>query len=339
MILAVDPAHPDPSILAQARELLLNGQLVAFPTETVYGLGANALDANAVARIFEAKGRPAWNPVITHVVDASAAQALTSQWPDAAQLLADKFWPGPLTMVLPKHASIPDVVTAGRDAVAVRVPAHPVALALLQAVNTPLAAPSANRFTQVSPTTAAHVASSLGDRVSLILDGGSCSVGIESTIVDLTGDVPTMLRPGAITRSQLAEALGRPVDIVTGRVSVIDPNVTGQRAPGMGERHYAPRSDVWLFDPSQREELHTALQERRSSMDGAVVALLIDDPLSLVKPDVVMRMPRDPDGYARILYAALHDADARGAALIVIEYPPDTDAWRAIRDRLARAAR
>ncbi|MBL0173213.1 MAG: threonylcarbamoyl-AMP synthase [Gemmatimonadaceae bacterium] len=343
-VLPVDPVHPDPASIARAVEVLAAGELLAFPTETVYGLGASALDAEAVARIFAAKGRPAWNPVIAHVADVSGARALTSVWPKEAQRLADAFWPGPLTIILPRHARVPEIVTAGRDAVGVRVPAHPVALALLRAFNGPIAAPSANRFTRVSPTTAAHVADSLGDRVSCILDGGPCTVGIESTVVDLSGSTPTVLRPGMITRAQLAAVLERPVDVATVRVAADGASTDSQRSPGMSDRHYAPAADTWLFDPAQPAEIVAALASARDRVGvGRVVALLMQQPLrdalGLTPDDVVVPMPQDPEAYARALYSALHAADARGAVIVIIERPPETEAWSAIRDRLARATR
>lgn len=339
-VLAIDPEKPDPSAIAQAIAqavaLLQSGQLVAFPTETVYGLGANALDADAVARIFEAKGRPAWNPVITHVADTDAARALARDWPANAQRLAERFWPGPISLVVAKHPDVPDIVTAGHDSVAIRVPAHPVALALLRAVARPLAAPSANRFTQVSPTTAAHVVQSLGDRVPLVIDGGTCDVGIESTIVDLTSETPTILRPGSISQAQIEATLQRAVNVASSRVRLTEEHIPGQRAPGGAERHYAPRAEVWLFDPEQIGEIQSALENRNS---GSITALLRTTDLPPAIPHRMVRMPADPDGYARALYAALHDADAQGAALVLVERPPDFDSWRAIRDRLTRAAR
>lgn len=341
-ILRLDPGNPDPVVVEHAAALLRRGGLVAFPTETVYGLGANALDPDAVAAIYAAKGRPAWNPVIAHVPDVAAARALTRHWPAAADRLAAAFWPGPLTLVLPKAPNVPDVATAGLDAVAVRIPAHPVALALLRAAGVPIAAPSANRFTQVSPTTAQHVQTSLGDRVGLILDGGPSSVGIESTVVDLTGPDAVILRPGMIAAADLALALGDSgvaVRTATATVSHDAPHAgaEAQRSPGMADRHYAPRADVWLFDPAQQPEIAAALAERRETT-GAVTALLRTTTLAV--PDgVIVRMPDDPAAYARELYAALHAADAAGASLILIERPPADDQWAGLRDRLARASR
>ena len=339
-VLRVDPQRPDPAVMAQAALRLSRGELVAFPTETVYGLGADALDADAVARIFAAKGRPAWNPVIVHIPDLRAARALATEWPDSAQRLADAFWPGPLTMVLPKRDIVPDITTAGLGAVALRVPAHPVALALLRAFGKPIAAPSANRFTQVSPTTAEHVVRSLGDRIGCVLDGGPCDVGIESTVIDLAGTVPTILRPGMISRGQIEQVLQRPVDVVSKHVAAADVDIPGQRAPGMAERHYAPNADVWLFDSAQSDEISAALAATPQNASSApVVTLLLHAVVPVEASDVVIRMPDDPQRYARALYAALHGADTHGARLVVIERPPDDDVWAAVRDRLARAAR
>ncbi|MFW6201455.1 MAG: L-threonylcarbamoyladenylate synthase, partial [Gemmatimonadota bacterium] len=203
-VLTVDPESPDPAAIDRAARALREGRLIAFPTETVYGLGADALDADAVRRIFEAKERPPRNPLIVHVADAAAARGLVERWPPAAGRLADAFWPGPLTLVLPKRPEVPDEVTAGLPTVAVRVPSHPVARALLLAAGVPVAAPSANPFTGVSPTTARHVQSGLADRIDLVLDAGPTPVGIESTVVDLSGPKPRLLRPGMIS----PEALG-----------------------------------------------------------------------------------------------------------------------------------
>ncbi len=361
-LLVVDPQHPGAEPIARAVGVLRAGGLVAFPTETVYGLGANALDADAVARIYAAKGRPAWNPVIAHVDGVSAARALTTSWPAAAQRLAHAFWPGPLTLVLPRAPHVPAIVSAGLDAVAVRVPSHPVALALLTAAGFPIAAPSANRFTQLSPTTAQHVVASLGNRVELVLDGGPSDVGIESTVCDLTGPVPTLLRPGMITRAQLERVLGRAVHVASQEIALSldgpgadDP---APRSPGMAERHYAPRADVWLLEAAQPDvaqrvstlrkatpldEVVQALGQRRRDRThgaGPVTALLLTPqllPMALL--DHVVHMPNDPAAYARQLYAALHAADAAQSSVIIIERPPNADGWVAILDRITRAAR
>ncbi len=332
-IRSVDPDAPDPLCITEAAQLLRAGRLVAFPTETVYGLGANALDAAAVQRIFVAKGRPSFNPVIAHVADADGARALTTTWPDAAARLAEAFWPGPLTLVLRKRAHVPDVVTAGLPAVGVRVPAHPVALALLRAAAVPIAAPSANRFTELSPTLAAHVARTLGDRVDLILDGGATTVGIESTVLDLTGDVPTLLRPGTISSDQLAMVLGAPPRAATAPLHDDSPRL----APGMVERHYAPRAAVWLFDAADRAQVAERL--RATTARGRVGALLLAPWDASPAPDLPLPMPDEPAAYARRLYAALHQLDDASCAIALVERPPDTAAWQGVRDRLARAAK
>jgi L-threonylcarbamoyladenylate synthase len=323
--LKVDPASPDPVSIAAAAAVLRAGGLVAFPTETVYGLGADALDPAAVRRIYEAKGRPAFNPIIVHVAGEEHARRLTRRWPAAATRLAHRFWPGPLTIVLPKDVSVPDIVTAGLDAVGIRVPAHPVALALIRAADLPVAAPSANRFTQVSPTTAEHVAHSLGDRLDILLDGGSARVGIESTVVDLTGE-PRLLRPGMIPVAALEAVIG---PLAPG---VPEPAGNAPRlSPGQVERHYAPRAALELLS---REQLESAA---RSGIAGSVGVLVYSD-VRLPQGSIAVRLPDDADGYARGLYAALHQLDHAGCERILVELPPDTPEWHAVHDRLRRAA-
>lgn len=344
-LLTLNAQHPDSSAIDRAAidraaALLREGKLVAFPTETVYGLGANALDPDAVAAIYAAKGRPAWNPVIVHVADVAAAQALTRAWPVAAQRLADAFWPGPLTLVLPKASHVPDIATAGLDAVAVLIPAHHVALALLRAAGVPIAAPSANRFTRLSPTTAQHVHTSLGERVDLILDGGPCEIGIESTVVQCLHDTALVLRPGMIAVPDLERALaGSGISVRMAAPTVSHDqgeSAAAQPAPGAADRHYAPRADVWLFDPAQQAEIAAALHARHA--DTPVQALLRTTTLPL-PPLAVVQMPDAPHDYARLLYATLHAADAIGVALIVIEQPPDEPQWAGLRDRITRASR
>jgi L-threonylcarbamoyladenylate synthase len=331
-LLAVSPTAPDPDVVADAARVLRAGGLVAFPTETVYGLGAHALDAAAVQRIFAAKGRPSFNPLIAHVADVDGARALVRDWPEAAERLARAFWPGPLTFVLPKRAHVPDVLTAGLPAVAVRVPAHPVALALLRAADLPIAAPSANRFTELSPTAARHVAKALGDRVDVILDGGPTSVGIESTVVDLTGARPVLLRPGTVSASAIAEVLGAMPDRPAAPIAGDAP----RPAPGMVERHYAPRAAVWLFDPSERDAVAARLA--REAGGARVGALLLAPWSASPAPAMPVPMPDDPAGYAQRLYAALHELDDAECTIALVERPPDTPAWQGVRDRLARAA-
>jgi L-threonylcarbamoyladenylate synthase len=267
----------------QAAELLRHGRLVAFPTETVYGLGANALDPAAVKRIFEAKGRPLTSPLIVHVGSLEMARELALEWPDKAEALARRFWPGPLTLVLPKRACVPDVVTAGLPSVGLRMPAHPVALALLRATGLPLAAPSANRFTELSPTTAQHVHDGLGSAVDLVLDGGPCTVGIESTVLSLTGTTPRILRSGIISQPE--------IEVVIGAVEIGG----GAESPGQHPKHYSPRTPVILGDPpshghgirlelppdvaSYAEQLYRTLHELdREHYDWIAIALPPDTP-------------------------------------------------------------
>ena len=316
----VDPAAPAGSALEEAAAVIRAGGLVAFPTETVYGLGANALDAEAVRAIFTAKGRPSTNPVIVHVTSVDEARALTRSWPALAQRAAALWWPGPLTLVLPRAAHVPDAVTAGLDAVAVRLPAHPVARALIAAAGRPIAAPSANRSNELSPTTAQHVAKGMGDHVKLILDGGPCAVGLESTVLDLTGDVPTVLRHGGVSIHALRAALGR-VDVREASIGAEQPRVS----PGMMARHYAPRATVMRF--------RGAVPAPPSGPWGALV-------LDAAAPGATLtyRMPRDPEGYAREFYAALHAVDDAGCATVFVEEPPEGDDWRAVHDRLSRAS-
>lgn len=331
ILLHVDPVHPNPAALRQAAETLRSGGLVAFPTETVYGLGAHALDPAAVQRIYEAKGRPSYNPLIVHVADAGAARALASAWPDEAERLAAAFWPGPLTLVLPKHDSIPDSVTAGLPSVALRVPAHPVAHALLREAGIPVAAPSANRSTEVSPTTAQHVARSLGQRVDVIVDGGPCPVGIESTVLSLAGPVPTLLRPGTISVDDLRPVIG---DVAL--PSSATEATAARPSPGMLDRHYAPRAIVRIVPPGERARVlaDAGAEADRGRRIGALLLEDAGDPR--IAP--AMRMPDDPAGYAARLYAALHELDDAGCDVILIDQPPDAPAWAGVRDRLRRAS-
>ncbi len=330
-VVPVSGERPDPAVLAEAAELLRRGELVAFPTETVYGLGANALDAAAVDRLYRAKGRPAWNPLIVHVPDAAAARALAAAWPAAAARLAERWWPGPLTVVLPKQPIVPDNVTAGLPTVALRVPRHPVALALLRAAGVPVAAPSANRSGEVSPTTAAHVARSLGDLVPLVLDAGPTEVGIESTVVDLSGARPRVLRPGGIGRAELEAVLG-PLERAP---QAPDPDAP-RPAPGMLERHYAPRARLFLFPPESAAIVAT--EASALARQGETVGALLRQATVPVAGRTVV-LPEDPAGYARELYRALHELDDAGCSVIMVEEPPSGPAWEAVRDRLERAAR
>lgn len=319
---------PNIANIDRAARLLRSGQLVSFPTETVYGLGADARNAQAVGRIFAAKGRPAAHPLIVHLADASALPRWARAIPAAAQALADAFWPGPLTLILPRAAGVADIVTGGQDSVGLRVPAHPVARALLQRFvalgGEGVAAPSANRFGRVSATTAQHVADDFGAEVALILDGGPSHHGIESTIVAFAGEEAVLLRPGALSLEQLSRVLGR-----APRIASLDV----PRAPGTLATHYAPRTPARLL---ARDELLAALG-RIGSPTGhiAVLAHSVAQPPSF--DGTWFDAPSHDTAYAQQLYANLRALDARAADEIWIEAPPDGPEWSAVRDRLRRA--
>jgi len=313
---------PTSRAIELAAEALRAGNVVAVPTETVYGLAADAMNEVAVRTIFQLKNRPPANPLIVHVLNAQQAQRLVTQWDKHCERLASMFWPGPLTLVLPKAEGVPDVVTAGYETVAVRAPAHEVMRALLKAFGGPLAAPSANRSTSISPTTAAHVAEdfkSVDDL--LILDGGPCTVGIESTVLDLAGKTPTVLRPGGISIEQLREAIG-------------DINVRSHRAqaksPGTSPRHYAPRTPCELVS-------HDELTKKLEAADHQY-AVVCFDPAMASRAHAVIVMPASADRYASMIYDALRRMDATGAERILIERPAHSEGlWTAILDRLQRA--
>ncbi len=321
----------DPALLDRAVALLQAGELVALPTETVYGLGADAANPTAVAKIFAAKGRPADHPLIVHLPGDAGLEQWARDIPQGAWDLAEMFWPGPLTMILKKQDWVPDAVTGGQDTVGLRVPGHPVALELLQAfarVNPRggIAAPSANRFGRISPTTAAHVQEELGDKISLILDGGPCQVGIESTIIDLSRDRPEVLRPGHIGPQLLAEVLGD--------LPAIHQSQGAPRVSGSLESHYAPVTPVRLLAPERLLDFLT-LQRHAGTRCGV---LACNQPAQAGMPHQWRMLPSDPTGYAHDLYDALRDMDHRQLDLIVIENTPNTPAWAAVQDRLRRAA-
>jgi L-threonylcarbamoyladenylate synthase len=292
------------SELHRAAALIRAGELVAFPTETVYGLGANALDPAGVAKIYAAKGRPPGSPLIVHVDSVEMARGLAREWPEKAERLAHRFWPGPLTLVLPKQPQVPDILTAGLDTVGIRMPANPIALALIHEAGLPVAAPSANRFSELSPTTAQHVRDAMGDRVAIVLDGGRTTVGIESTVLSLAGPEAILLRPGMISQAEIEEVIG-PVRVAQAVTESAHPS------PGMHRRHYSPRTPLILVRRGQP----------LSSGHG-----------------VRLQMPADPSQYAAVLYERLHQADSENWDWIEIELPPEDPAWAAIRDRLERAA-
>ena len=304
------------SEIRRAAALIRARELVAFPTETVYGLGANALDAAAVAKIFVAKGRPAESPLIVHVDSVEMARALVREWPAQADLLARRFWPGPLTLVLPKQPQVPDVLTAGLDTVGIRMPANGIAIALIREAGVPIAAPSANRFTELSPTTAEHVREGLGDRVAMVLDGGRTSVGIESTVLSLSGAKPLLLRPGMLTKAEIEELIG-PVEVSGSSLTGAHPS------PGMHPRHYSPRTQLYLVDDGGLPE------------HGRGAYLWIGTAADAAR---MIQMPDHPGAYAAVLYETLHQADTQGWDWIAVERPPLGPEWAAIHDRLERAA-
>ena len=319
------PIFPaDSSHIQAAATRLQLGELVAFPTETVYGLGADARDADAVAKIYAAKGRPAFNPLIVHVADVEGAREI-ARWNERAQLVADAFWPGPLTLVLPSRGVVCQAVSAGLPTLAVRAPAHPVASELLRASGLPLAAPSANASQGISPTRAAHVAASLGDEI-WVLDGGSCEIGLESTVLDLTRDPPHILRPGAIGARELRALIGE-----IEALAATPDDQSPRASPGQMARHYAPNATVRLFSHLTDAHFHAV-----ALGDGKKLGVLALEPTKLKAREIVM--PAQPADYARALYAALHEMDASGVELILIEEVPATPAWDAVRDRLRRAA-
>lgn len=315
--------------VTKAARVLRHGDIVALPTETVYGLAANAFDPNAVSAIFQAKGRPSNNPIIVHVADLEMARKCVSDWPLLAQRLADTFWPGPLTLVLRRSALIPDVVTAGGDTVGIRWPAHPIMQAVIRACGFPLAAPSANLSNRVSPTKASHVLKHLSGRIPLIIDGGSCQVGIESTVLDLSHPAPRLLRPGIITAAAL-----RPY---TGALDAADePSPTHLKSPGLLPKHYSPRARLVLWQWSDEAGLLAQVASAGVSPTRAAVVAHTNIPGQGVIGRVSI-VPRDPEAYARALYAELHACDEWGAETIILEQPPSTPEWQAILDRLRRA--
>ena len=320
----------DPQAIDEAARRIQEGSLVGFPTETVYGLGADASSDAAVAGIFAAKGRPSDHPLIVHVASASQVSDYASDVPAFAQRLIAAFWPGPLTVILPRKPGVAAAAAGGQNSIGLRCPAHPVALAFLTACQTGVAGPSANRFGRVSPTTAEHVAQEFGDEL-LVLDGGPCAVGIESSIVDCTRGRPVLLRPGVLTRDQLQAACGEPV---LNKEDVQAEAGSTPRASGTLEAHYAPNAKVRLMDAAA---LQTALD--LLGTDAAHIAVYARSvPRTASAQVLVRRMPDDALATAQQLFAVLRDFDAQGARLIWIETPPADMAWDGVRDRLGRAA-
>ncbi len=326
--------------MARAAAVLRSGGLVAFPTETVYGLGANALDAAATSQIFVAKGRPSHNPLIVHLADATEIDQVAACWPEAAARLAARFWPGPLTLVVQKRPAVPDVVTAGGPTVAVRIPAHPVAQALLKAARIPIAAPSANASNHISATRAEHVLKGLGGRIPLILDGGPTAGGLESTVLDVTCNPPRLLRPGLVSPSEIEAVVGK---IAVGPASTCeqiplapeseDAAKAVVRSPGMLARHYAPSVPLECVPAEDLSRLEALRREHRR------IGWLSFGPAPSGSCGLsIIEMPTQPDGYAAHLYAALHSLESAGVERIVVSLPPDAEPWLAVRDRLQRAS-
>ena len=317
---AIDPRRVNPADLAAPARLLREGALVAFPTETVYGLGARANDDGSVRAIFDAKGRPSTNPVIVHVATLAQARALSSRWDERAEALARTVWPGPVTLVVPRADDVPDAVTAGGDTVGIRIPDHPVAWPLLRLAGVPVAAPSANRSGSVSPTEASHVLDELGDRIDALVDGGACRFGLESTVVSLVG-TPRVLRAGAFPLAQLRSLLP---DLAPYAPAFHDDDGAAD-APGQSRRHYAPRARLTFSAPTADERA-----------DG-VLALGLSAGESGDNGVLRITLPNDPVGYAAGLYAALRRFDSFDVGRVYVEPLPWDDGWEAIRDRLARA--
>lgn len=339
-VLQVSAERPDPAVIAEAAAVLAQGGLVAFPTETVYGLGARGLHAPDVLRIFSAKERPHGHPLILHVDDEAMAREHAASWPANASLLVRSFWPGPLTLVVERASHVPDEATGGLGTVGLRAPRHPVALALIRAVGEPLAAPSANAHMHVSPTTAAHVIRSLGDRVDLVLDAGPCAHGIESTVLDVTREPPRVLRAGATSLESLR--------VVVPGVLYEALTVTGDAArasPGLASKHYAPRTRVVLAPPREGFIEHAARARASSERVGVIVwsreaardvsLAAASGALALV---TIASLPDDAEAYARGIFAALYDADEASLDALIVERVPDAPSWWAVADRVRRAA-
>ena len=318
----------------RAADLLRAGELVALPTETVYGLAANALNPGAVAKIFSVKGRPAGNPLIVHIASPVQAGACVSSWPPLAETLARAFWPGPLTLILPRSPAIPDAVTAGGSTVGLRWPSHPFIQAVLRECDFPLAAPSANLSNRISPTNANHVADQLGALIPLIVDGGQSQVGIESTVLDISSGPPRVLRPGMIHAASLMAVTGQLIVSGAGEAATASETL---RSPGLLKKHYSPRARLILLGWQDEAELTRQLAGLQ--LNPAACHVLAHT--NLPSPDVFARVcliPHDAEAFARALYAELHGCDALGAEAIVVELPPETPEWSGITDRLRRAA-
>ncbi len=313
-----------------AAELLKRGEVVAVPTETVYGLAANALDADAVRRIYEVKGRPNSNPIIVHIGSLAMAQTCSSIWPATAGVLAAAFWPGPLTIILPRSSIIPQIVTAGGETVGLRWPSHPFMQALIGACAFPIAAPSANPANALSPTSAEHVMALLRGKIPLIVDAGSSNVGIESTVIDITVDPPHLLRAGMISTPQIADVLKR-------SVAQKQTQSTTLKSPGLLRRHYAPRAKLVVAAWRDETELKDLAEKLRVPLHDISVIAHDRIPQNIPFGRIAV-IPHDAEAYARALYAELHLCDQAGAKMILAEQVPSNEKWQGIRDRLNRAS-
>ncbi len=328
ILLQINAEHPQENLLEQAANIIRGGGLVAFPTETVYGLGADALNEEAVRKIFQAKGRPADNPLIVHISSREMLSRVASDVSDKAERLIEKFWAGPLTLVLKRKPDVAAAVSCGLSTVAVRMPANKIALALIERANTLIAAPSANRSGRPSPTTAAHVLEDLNGRIELILDGGGTSIGIESTVVDMTGDIPMILRPGWVTLEML--------EAVTGEVRLVASEVELKRSPGTRYRHYSPRARVVLLESASADRLKQICEDR---LKTGPVGLIHHTPIAIDKTNLSsIQLLNNPEDYARRIYSALRELDETNPETIIIEGISETGEGAAVMDRLRRAA-
>ncbi|MEW6207369.1 MAG: L-threonylcarbamoyladenylate synthase [Acidobacteriota bacterium] len=323
--LKLDPNNPQPEVIHQAASIIRRGGLVAFPTETVYGLGADALNAEAIKRIFEAKGRPSDNPLIVHVDSGEMLSRVAEGVSEEAQRLIEKFWPGPLTLVLHRRKKVPSIVSAGLATIAARMPENKIALELIRQSNTPIAAPSANLSGRPSPTRAEHVAADLAERVDMILDGGETRIGIESTVLDMTGARPLILRKGWITEEQIAEVIGA--------VGVAHSEEEMSRSPGTRHRHYSPRARVVLIERASAEEICRKYLEQGTVGFLGHTRLKIDDPRFI---SIVLK--NDAREYARLIYSALREMDEKRVDAIIVEAISEAGEGAAVMDRLRRAA-
>ncbi|MDR3750574.1 MAG: L-threonylcarbamoyladenylate synthase [Terracidiphilus sp.] len=340
--LVVDPARlktpAAKEALNRAAEILRAGGLVALPTETVYGLGANALDAAAVESIFKAKQRPAWDPVIVHIADQKMLKELVDEVPEAARRLIKAYWPGPLTLLLPRSVAVPDVVTAGRELVGIRMPAHPVALELIRRAGIPVAAPSANTFGHTSPTMASHVLEDLDGRIDAILDAGPTVHGVESTVLDPCQSPMVIYRPGAVTAAMIEKTAGA-VEFFRGGEQLADKPPEAMPSPGVGLRHYAPKARLVLVE-APLEELGARLAEAAHEWHGERLGVMLPVEVSWAIPETILYIWGRwsmPDEMARKLYAGLRTLDARGCTVILCPVPPAEGIGAAIRDRLRKA--